>query len=218
MQRNVNFKDLTGQTFGYLTALYVDESKTTPKHLYWFCKCVCGKTRSLQTNQLTMNRVTSCGCMNQRQIKHINISSHKRIYSIYNAMLSRCHNPNNTAFNSYGGKGIAVCEEWRSDFNTFKEWALNNGYSDTLSIDRIDNSKGYSPDNCRWIPLREQQFNRSNNVYYTHNGETHIVFEWADILGLSRELIKSRRKTAKRKNIEPTFEYLFRPLYTHVKK
>jgi hypothetical protein len=218
MQRNVNFKDLTGQTFGYLTALYVDESKTTPKHLYWFCKCVCGKTRSLQTNQLTMNRVTSCGCMNQRQVKNINIGSHKRLYSTYNAMLSRCHNPNNAAFNSYGGKGITVCEEWRSDFHTFKEWALNNGYSDTLSIDRIDNSKGYSPDNCRWIPLREQQFNRSNNVYYTHNGETHIMFEWADILGLSRELIKSRRKTAKRKNIDPTFEYIFRPLYTPVKK
>lgn len=218
MPRNANFKDITGQTFGYLTALYVDESKTTPKHLYWFCKCICGKTRSLQTHQLTMNKVTSCGCMNPRTLKHGQITPDKRMYSVYSSMLARCHNPSNTSYKSYGGKGITVCDEWRSDFNAFREWALNNGYSDTLSIDRIDNSKGYSPDNCRWIPLNEQQSNRTNNVCYTHNGETHIMFEWADILGFSHELIKSRRKAAKRKNIEPTFEYIFRPLHTHMKE
>jgi hypothetical protein len=210
MSRNVNFKNLTNKEFGYLTAICVDDSKSNSKHTYWKCKCVCGNTRSLQTYQLTSGKVTSCGCMNKKTKKSEIISKNRRLYSVYCSMLARCNNPKSISYKSYGAKGIKVCEEWK-EYSNFYEWSINNGYDDKLSIDRIDNSKGYSPSNCRWIPLSEQAKNRTNNVLYTHNGETHIMSEWCKILGFSFTLAKSRRKEAKKKNIEPTFEYVFAP-------
>lgn len=211
MSKNPNFKDLTNQQFGYLTAIEVDKLKTTPKHTYWICECVCGERRSLQTYQLTSGKVTSCGCQNPRTKKSKITNLKKRIYNIYNSMLSRCYNPNNISYKYYGLKGITVCDEWKNNFQTFLEWSENNGYNDTLSIDRIDNSKGYCPENCRWIPLNEQWDNKTTSVKYTFNGETHNMKEWCKILDFSYTLAKSRRKEAKKKNIDPTFEYVFAP-------
>lgn len=208
MQRNANFKDLTGKRFGYLTPLYIDENKTTNKHLYWMCQCVCGKTRTLQTSQLTMGKVTSCGCKNKRK-KHD--PERKRMYSIYSSMLSRCYNPKSISYCYYGKKGITVCDEWKVSFESFANWADQNNYNDSLSIERIDNSKGYSPENCCWIPLSEQANNKTTTVLYTHDGETHNLKEWCRILDFPYALAKSRRKEAKRLCIEPTFEYVFAP-------
>ena len=212
MQRNPRFKDLSNKTFGYLTPLYVE--KTQNKHTYWFCKCVCGNTRILQTNQITSGKVTSCGCMNKRRKKSLIIAGNERMYSIYSSMIARCHNPNSISYKSYGAKGITVYDEWKNDFKSFVDWSLAHGYDDSLSIDRIDNSKGYNPSNCRWIPIYEQYLNKSNNVFYTSNGETHTMTEWCRILGFSVDLAKSRRKQAKKHNIEPTFEYVFAPKKT----
>lgn len=211
MQRNVNFKDLTNQKFGYLTAISIDETKTTSHHVYWICECTCGNKRSLQTYQLTSGKVTSCGCQNPRFKKHFMISKRKRMYSLYCSMIARCYNPKSISYPYYGNKGITVCDEWKDDFNSFAEWAETNGYNDTLSIDRIDNSKGYCPSNCRWIPLIEQANNRTTSVSYIHNGETHNLKEWCRILNFDYTLAKSRRKEAKKKNISPTFEYVFAP-------
>ena len=209
MQRNPNFKDLSNKTFGYLTPLYVDKTKN--KHTYWFCKCICGKTRVLQSYQLTSGKVTSCGCMNTRTQKSSIIFPNKRMYSVYSSMIARCHNPKSSSYKSYGAKGIKVCDEWKNSFESFLRWSLNHGYNDSLSIDRIDNSKGYNPENCRWIPLPEQHINKTNNVFYTHNNETHTMTEWCRMLDFSIDLAKSRRKQAKQSNIEPTFEYVFSP-------
>ena len=209
MQRNVSFKDLTNKTFGYLTPLYV--TKTENKHTYWLCKCVCGATRILQVHQLTSGKVTSCGCMNNKTQKSIVISKHKRLYTIYSSMIARCRNPKSKSYPYYGGKGITVFSSWKENFESFVKWSLVNGYNDSLSIDRIDNSKGYSPDNCRWVELKEQFKNKTNNVFYTHNNETHTMAEWCRILNFSIDLAKSRRKQAKKRNIEPTFEYVFAP-------
>lgn len=213
MKRNSNFKNLTNMTFGYLTALYVDEDKVN-KHkgnIYWFCQCVCGKTRSLQTAQLTTGKVTSCGCKNPRTLKSKIISNRKRMYSIYNSMVARCTNPKSISYKYYGAKGITVCDEWKNSFNSFALWAEDNGYDDTLSIDRIDNFKGYSPSNCRWIPLYKQFENTTKSVKYTHNGQTHNLKEWCTILDFDYTLAKSRRKMAKKNKIDPTFEYVFAP-------
>lgn len=210
MSRNVNFKNLTNKKFGYLTPICVDESKKPSSHTYWICKCVCGKTRSLQTHQLTSGKVTSCGCMNKRSKKSSIVSKDKRLYSLYSSMVARCNNPKSISYKSYGAKGIKVCTEWLN-YSCFYKWAKNNGYKDGLSIDRIDNTKGYNPSNCRWIPLCEQYKNKTNNVRFTHNEETHIMSEWCKILGFSYTLAKSRRKEAKKRNIEPTFEYVFAP-------
>ena len=209
MQRNPNFKDLSNKTFGYLTPLYVEKNKN--KHIYWLCKCVCGNCRLLQTYQLTSGKVTSCGCMNEKTKKSAIIAQNKRLYTVYSSMIARCHNPKSISYKYYGAKGITVCDEWKTNFETFLKWSLQNGYNDSLSIDRIDNSKGYCPSNCRWITLSQQFQNKTNNVLYTHNDETHTMSDWCRILGFSIDLAKSRRKQAKKYNIEPTFEYVFAP-------
>ena len=219
MSKNVNFKNLSNLKFGYLTAISIDETKSNSNHTYWNCKCICGNFRSLQTYQLISGKVTSCGCKNSRPRKNPLISNHKRMYSLYSAMIARCHNPKSNSYKYYGQKGIFVCDEWKDNFDSFAKWAENNGYNDTLSIDRIDNSKGYSPSNCRWIPLYDQSKNKSTSVSYTFNGETHNLKEWCAILNFNYESAKSRRKYAKKKNIEPTFDYVFSPLkYRKVKK
>lgn len=209
MQRNPNFKDLSNKTFGYLTPLYVEKSEN--KHIYWLCKCVCGNCRLLQTYQLTSGKVTSCGCMNKKQKKSTIIAQNKRMYTVYSSMIARCYNPKSISYKYYGAKGIKVCSQWKRSFKSFVNWSLQNGYNDCLSIDRIDNTKGYSPNNCRWVPLSEQFSNRTNNVFYIHDGETHTMSEWCKILGFSYELAKKRRSRAKLKLIEPTFEYVFAP-------
>ena len=211
MSKNHNFKNLTNQKFGYLTPLYIDEARTNSKHTYWFCVCVCGKTRSLQTHQLTSGKVTSCGCHNPRFLLHEEIVKRKRLYNIYCGMIARCYHSQSISYKYYGGKGITVCDEWKDSFKAFALWAESNGYNDNLSIDRINNTKGYSPDNCRWIPKNHQQNNRSSCVYYTHNGEKHTMIDWCKILHFDYTLAQSRRKEAKRKNIEDTFEYVFAP-------
>lgn len=206
------FKDLTGLKFGYLTALYPDKTKRKAHSTYWMCRCDCGKTRLLQSYQLTSGKVTSCGCKNMRTLKHNIICQNKRLYSLYTSMIARCHNPKSISYKCYGAKGISVCHEWKTNFESFLCWSMKNGYADNLSIDRIDNSKGYEPSNCRWVTFREQYINKTNNAVYIHNNETHTMKEWCDILNFSYTLAKSRRKQAKKKNIEPSFEYVFAPI------
>lgn len=108
-----------------------------------------------------------------------------RLYSIWTSMKTRCYNSNHEAYARYGGRGIAVCDEWRNDFMSFYNWALSHGYNDTLTIDRIDNNKGYEPNNCRWTTRKQQSRNLRNNKNITINGETRCLTEWCNILGLN---------------------------------
>lgn len=117
-----------------------------------------------------------------------------RLEDIYYAMTYRCHNPSCHIYYKYGAKGIAVCDEWREDKFKFFEWAISHGYKYNLSIDRIDNSKGYSPDNCRWATSKQQSNNKTDNHYVTLNGETHTLTEWSEIVGLSSGAIYQRLK------------------------
>lgn len=121
-----------------------------------------------------------------------NYGTNSRLYSIWRHMKERCHNKNHIAFQRYGGRGISVCDEWKSDFLCFKKWSLENGYSAELTIDRVDNDGNYCPENCRWATREEQQNNRSANHLLTFKGETHSLAEWGRIMGISRITIKSR--------------------------
>lgn len=142
-----------------------------------------------------------------------------RLYAIWKAVKTRCHNPNFHAFPRYGGRGIVVCDEWRDDFPAFKAWALENGYSDDLTLDRIDVNKGYSPTNCRWVTYREQANNTRRNVIITINGENgtiaemcrkygiknpHLVYDRITRLGWepNRALFTPARKIKKRRESE----------------
>ena len=122
---------------------------------------------------------------------YVHGGSYTRLYRIWCAMKNRCLNPNNESFYRYGQRGISVCGEWET-FRGFQKWAMANGYQDDLTIDREDNDGDYCPGNCRWITLKEQQNNRSDTIFITHNGETHTLSEWAEITGIPRTALWKR--------------------------
>lgn len=119
------------------------------------------------------------------------------LYRIWCAMKERCNNPNNKRFSRYGGRGITVCEDWQCSFNTFREWAIEHGYKRGMTIDRIDNEKGYEPDNCRWATRAEQNRNYSRNHLITYNGETLCVTDWANKIGIKPATVLYRLKSGK---------------------
>ena len=118
--------------------------------------------------------------------------SQTRLYKAWINMRSRCTGRYYKGYKNYGGRGIKVCKEWMDNFVNFKQWALNNGYQDNLTIDRIDVNKDYEPTNCRWIPKSEQENNKRRNVRLTYNGITHNLMEWSKILGVNYTTLKSR--------------------------
>lgn len=101
-----------------------------------------------------------------------------RIYSIYVNMKNRCYYTNNKRYQNYGGRGIEVCDEWLNHFQAFYDWAMSHGYSDNLTLDRINVDGNYEPSNCRWVTLKEQENNRSNNHLITYNGKTQTLAQW----------------------------------------
>ena len=115
-----------------------------------------------------------------------------RLYKIWKHMKKRRNNPNDIGYHKYGGRGIKVCPEWNSNFVPFRDWALANGYSDELTIDRIDNDKGYSPENCRWTTPKAQANNRRSSRYIEFNGERRTISEWADVTGIPQNVINGR--------------------------
>lgn len=118
------------------------------------------------------------------------------LYNKWCSMRERCNNPHNGSYHRYGGKGITVCEEW-NDFEAFYEWSIENGWKKGLTIDRIDNAKGYSPDNCRYVSHKEQNRNYSRNHLITYKGETLCLADWADRFGINRATVLYRIKAGK---------------------
>lgn len=115
-----------------------------------------------------------------------------RLYRIWQMMKNRCHNPKTSRFPDYGGRGITVCDEWKDDFQAFHDWAMANGYEDHLTIDRKDNDKGYSPENCRWTTALVQGNNSRHNHMITHNDKTQSLSDWARELGFSFHTLSNR--------------------------
>ena len=131
---------------------------------------------------------------NKNAVKHG--LSKTRLHRIWHSMYSRCYYPTTNQYKNYGGKGITICEEWKhlEGFLNFYKWAIENGYQDNLTIDRIDNEKGYFPQNCRWITPKEQANHRRTNVYYTFNGETKTSKQWCEIYQISQTTFLDRLK------------------------
>lgn len=109
----------------------------------------------------------------------------KRLGKIWYDMQNRCYNEKCKAFKNYGKKGITVCKDWRDSYLLFENWALQNGYEETLTIDRIDVTKGYSPINCRWVSKQDQCNNKSINIFIEHNGEIKTISQWAKTMNMS---------------------------------
>ena len=115
-----------------------------------------------------------------------------RLYRIWSEMKRRCENSDRPNYRNYGGRGIKVCQEWKNSFETFKEWALNNGYSDELSIDRIDNAGNYEPSNCHWVTVKAQANNKRSNNLIAYKGEKHTLAQWCEIFGLDYSVVYMR--------------------------
>ncbi|NCC62772.1 MAG: hypothetical protein EOM12_18015 [Verrucomicrobiae bacterium] len=158
-------KKLDGLRFGRLVVIE-RQGKHKDGNLLWLCKCDCGNTVVVCGKYLRCGDTKSCGCLNIEKIKE-RFTTHgakrnrkeERLHRIWSGMKARCEIPSATSFKYYGGKGISVCAEWKT-YQPFKEWALQNGYENHLTIDRLDNEKGYSPSNCRWATTVEQHRNQ----------------------------------------------------------
>jgi hypothetical protein len=187
--------DLINKKFGRLTVI----EKAQEKPVKWRCKCDCGNIKILPTRYLTSGDTQSCGCLKKQLISDYNTNtktthglSESRIYRTWINMRDRCYNPKYKQFDNYGGRGITVCDDWNNNFENFNKWALENGYKDNLTIDRIDNDKGYCPENCRWITIQEQSHNKRTNRNITINGITKTASQWSKISGIGVHTILNR--------------------------
>jgi hypothetical protein len=163
-------RDVTGQRFGRLVVLFF-HSQEAGKHSKWFCRCDCGKEKVILLDSLRSGRTQSCGCLQREKVsqwcsENAPGRNHKGThglcyepeYRVWNAMIQRCENPNDKRFSDWGGRGISVCERWHNFANFYADMGARP--SPKLSIDRIDNDRGYEPGNCRWATAHQQVHNR----------------------------------------------------------
>lgn len=154
--------------------------------------CECGTVKEISRYNVERGAVKSCGCLFK---EHPNNTKHSgsrtRLYIIWKGIRQRCNNPNCKIYKNYGGRGIKICNEW-NDYNNFKEWAINNGYKENLSIDRIDVNGNYTPENCRWTTSKVQANNKRNNRLLTLNGTTKTMSEWSEETGIKVATIWDR--------------------------
>lgn len=188
--------DMTGQRVGRL--LIVSRAENTKQNkAQWLCRCDCGNEVIVSRRSLKDASTTSCGCY-QREAAAAKHRTHgmkkTRLYRIWSGMKDRCFNSRGKYFDRYGKVGRTMCDEWANSFEAFYEWAMSNGYSDELTIDRINNDDGYSPNNCRWATWEQQENNRNDNIRIEYAGETHGVREWSRITGMPTYVIYSRYK------------------------
>lgn len=189
-----------GQRFGKLTV--IREAERQYGHRYILCQCDCGNQKTINLNSLIHGASNSCGCFRKEFIANKNFkhgfayreNGLERLYRIWSGMKRRCFDSNFRDYNNYGGRGISVCNEWKENYSVFREWALSNGYSDKLTLDRIDNNGNYEPSNCRWTTIQIQSNNKRVNRRITYKGETHTIADWGRITGIDADKIGKRLK------------------------
>ncbi len=196
-------KDITGQRFGELTVLRLHHKKPRYKkngaihsyRLYYECKCDCGNMCIVNSDELLHGKTKSCGCYRREKARNdfsIHNLTNTRLYNTWTHMKGRCLNPTDAAYKNYGGRGITVCQEWQDDFINFYNWAMANGYTKKLTIDRININGNYEPKNCRWVDMKTQGRNKRTNVTLPYNGETHCLKEWAEIVNIKVGTLQNR--------------------------
>lgn len=199
-----NINDLTGKRFGKLLVTGMSDRRSGRK-TFWVCECDCGNTKTIRSDSLTSGRTESCGCIKEKQDK-INLTtnhSHKmsgtRVYHTWQGMKARCNNPKDGRYHRYGGRGITYCKEWE-EFEPFYEWAMSNGYSNALTLDRIDVNGNYEPENCRWATWKEQANNKSNNINVKYKGKTLTLMELSETTNMPYDTLKVRYDRGDRGN------------------
>lgn len=176
--------------YGKLTPLEeVEVRKNGQKWRMIKCKCDCGREKLINIYTIVSGHSKSCGCSTfKHTAEKASIHRHglrnTRLYHIWTDMKQRCYNPNHEAYNRYGGSGITVCKEWMENPVQFFKWAQQQGYNESLTVDRIDNCKGYCPENCRLASMKEQARNRKSSIKITFNGVEKPLAEWAEELDI----------------------------------
>lgn len=203
---NYDLQAMVGKKFGHLTVV-------EKKDKFYKCRCDCGRIVKEIPITVISGRVKSCGsneCEYHKQVISNSAMTHgksgTRLYMVWGGMKDRCNNPNSPKYPDYGGRGIKICKEWDNDFKTFYDWAMSAGYDENAAwgvctIDRIDNNKGYSPDNCRWVGLDIQANNRRppkrrkpHKITWEINGEIKSGIEWCKEYGLTMPFVMYRIK------------------------
>lgn len=180
--------DISGKRFGRLVVLHPCGSKG--HSALWLCLCDCGMHTEVPGPQLRSGNTKSCGCY-KKDVQEIHGEHRSPEYKVWSAMIDRTTNPNHEYFHHYGGRGIAVCDRWKTSLALFIE-DMGRRPSKGYSLDRIDNNGHYEPENCRWANWKEQQRNRRNNRYLTYNGETRCMSDWAEHLGIGKSVLHAR--------------------------
>lgn len=186
-----DLRSFIGQKYGRLTIIdYLGKS-------YFLCKCNCGNIKKIRKDHLINGDIKSCGCISKRYNnvkRQFHNGTGTRLYSIYRNIKRRCFSKNDKLYKYYGERGITMCKEWQDNFKLFKSWSINNGYTDDLTIDRINVNGNYEPNNCRWITMKEQCRNKRNNHNITYNGKTQCLNDWADEFNINRTTLLCRLK------------------------
>ncbi|MBR6551974.1 MAG: hypothetical protein IKT89_03940 [Clostridia bacterium] len=180
--------NLIGKIFGELTVIKRVENDKNNR-TQWLCKCSCGREKIIRGSSLTSGNSKTCGCQSGKKKTQELYGS--RLYRVWANIKSRCTNPNYPRFKDYGGRGIALCESWLI-FENFKCWALSNGYTDKLTIDRIDNNGNYEPNNCRWVTQKINNTNKRNNLIFTYKNKSMCLKKWAEELNIDYILLYNR--------------------------
>lgn len=184
--------NLIGKTFGYLTVI---ERRPNDKHrnTTWLCKCTCGKTKVISGQSLRKGYSKSCGCKKSEMLSKANTKHGMKYSPTYNswlAMKKRCNNPVCDHYYNYGAKGIKVCEEWNSSFICFLHDMGKRPQGKTL--DKIDNSKGYYKENCKWSTDKQQRENRTDNCMIEYKGRIQTCKQWSDETGIKYDILNDR--------------------------
>lgn len=182
--------------------LFVVENAGVDKHnkTLFRCLCDCGKYVIIKGSSLTTGNTKSCGCLAIESISNINKThgqSKIKIYKVWLSMNKRCRDFNDISYKNYGGRGIIVCDEWKNSFEAFRDWALNNGYKDKLTIERIDVNGNYCPENCKWATRKEQAKNTRRTHYITYQDKTMNMKDWANYLKIDYHTLANRILTYK---------------------
>jgi len=155
-------------------------------------KCSCGKIKDVYLSTIKSGASKSCGCKIKRKIKHG--LSKSKLYGVWNGMKHRCYNTNFRQYKDYGGRGIQIDPIWRKDFNSFKYWAIRNGYKNGLELDRINNNKDYCSTNCRWVTHTENNRNKRDNRWVEFNSEKRLLIELCEIYSMNYKTVENRIK------------------------
>jgi hypothetical protein len=189
--------DLTGYVFGRWVVL-------SPSHKdkhggwYWNCRCSCGNVKIVNGGNLKTGKTLSCGCYHTEMMRGPGSPtfkhglSHDYLGRIRDNMLTRCYNKKVAGYKDYGGRGITVHQEWIDNPQSFYTWALNSGFMGGLTIDRIDNNKGYSPENCRWATVKEQANNKRNNIFVSIFNVSSSLKDICNIIGANYKKVHKR--------------------------